>query len=101
MTDALLAFQTGDCTRRRTIEANPDHDPNESPEWQPLLHSDIKLLNVFCCGRNNVYQSYPRPVLADFDRVHMQKDAERMRTEGTENWQSPQVYCLIILGRMS
>jgi serine/threonine protein kinase len=101
MTHALEAFQTGNCAQPRTIKEDPDHDLDETPEWQPLLHSDIKLLNIFCCDQNTVYQSYPRPVLADFDRVHTQESADKMRYEGTRDWQPPQVYPLMLLQRSS
>jgi serine/threonine protein kinase len=78
LTEALIAFKTGACDEPILPEVSQtepfaDGDLPRTPSvdaadsWEPLLHSDIKPQNIFCCDENRKYASYPRPVLSDFD----------------------------------
>jgi serine/threonine protein kinase len=93
MTEALLAFQDGRCDHPRNIEpADVDTDPEgellvAAEPWKPLLHGDIKPLNIFCAKDNRAYPSYPRVLLADFDSV--QEEGQGERFVGTRDWQPP------------
>ncbi|KAF1915765.1 kinase-like domain-containing protein [Ampelomyces quisqualis] len=92
MTEALLAFQTGTCDEPRPEERVTEGDAAPAAAgWEALLHSDIKLENVFCCQENTVYPAYPRIVLADFDLAQsVRKLTSRYRYAGTRTTQPPE-----------
>ncbi|KAH5093731.1 hypothetical protein HBI73_126440 [Parastagonospora nodorum] len=94
MIEAISAFQEGLCEHPHPeITGAAIHEPEpplDSNRWDPLLHSDIKHHNIFCCDDNTIYPSYPRPVLADFDIV--QSSSNISRHSGTPGWQAPERY---------
>lgn len=94
MVEALITLQTGICNnvpRENAEDASGADICSDDAAWEPLMHSDIKLENVFCCHDNTTYPSYPRPVLADFDIAQATKDGvdETDRYVGTSTWQPP------------
>jgi len=94
MTEALITFRTGTCNDPIppvSLEQKSTAGEVEATDkpWQPLLHSDIKPKNIFCCEDNQSYPSYPRTVLSDFDLTHETKSANEWRFSETPDMQPP------------
>ncbi|KAF2703734.1 hypothetical protein K504DRAFT_495284 [Pleomassaria siparia CBS 279.74] len=72
----------------------------ESPStmWKPIIHNDIKHLNVFLGEGNNMFPGYKSVYLADFDLAlplsrdlkERGRDLESSRYSGTIHWQPPE-----------
>jgi hypothetical protein len=90
LTEALIALQEGVCDQSRDEPAvRPKRGAStRSQFWTPQIHSDIKLLNIFCAKDNVAYPSYPKVLLADFDTVQDEHDLQWSRC-GTRGWQPP------------
>lgn len=76
---AFSALQNGRCDSA-TPDSGPTNDgDNDVTPWKPLVHCDVKPLNIFLGDFDDRYQSYARPLLADFDSVV---------EEGSKEWAS-------------
>ncbi|KAH9869802.1 hypothetical protein IAQ61_007015 [Plenodomus lingam] len=85
----LLVLKTGQC-----LPSNKPFEPAEPPEdstWAPILHNDIKDINIMIVEGNDKYPTYPRVLLFDFGLSRVKEsDREHEALDGTIIWTSPE-----------
>lgn len=104
LTEAMIALHEGPgaCSKPYETAINPPASDELPPEpWIPIMHFDLKPLNVFLEFGNTDYPEYPKPVLADFGISCRGTDAvldltktdgpryQAPRFAGTLGWQPP------------
>ena len=63
------------------------YGPPPAPDWQPIIHGDIKPENVFLGPPTEDSHGYPSLVLGDFGLATV----EERRSPGTWKWQPPEL----------
>nr|OQO27371.1 hypothetical protein B0A51_05263 [Rachicladosporium sp. CCFEE 5018] len=78
--DAGLTMEFGACNGTR------------DPEWEKILHRDIKPKNIFLSEPSESYPHYPTPKLGDFGLAIFETDADHQDfyAEGSEGFRSPE-----------
>ncbi|KAH9861389.1 hypothetical protein J1614_011135 [Plenodomus biglobosus] len=91
----LSALKTGRCSSSdNPVEPvdNPEPTtPRPDSNWAPILHNDIKDLNIMIVEGNAKYPTYPRILLFDFGLSKVQNSNGLHETvDGTIRWTPPE-----------
>lgn len=78
---ALSALERGVCRDVSAVRAE------RQERWRGVVHCDIKPGNIFLGDEDQVYASYPRALLADFDVSKFADDVEAAEPGDPEMWE--------------
>jgi serine/threonine protein kinase len=84
VSEAIHTLQAGVNYKREAEREDADEDAEGKEETgRPMLHRDIKPSNIFLKQPSSPYDSYPHPVVADFDALMLLDDNTKRSQKGT------------------
>ena len=84
------------------LESGAVEEDEAIADWESIVHRDIKPGNIFLdTPRDDIYPSYPHPILSDFGIAVMTSDDDPLNPnfynalDGTQGWMPPEMMPMV------